>query len=102
VSAPAAKRRLSRPVREAVVEPRRGASSDIDNLAGDRALMQAWELGHEGGWTDAVMDEAERLMPTLLRHGYAAVDEEACTWWFTEQGIARAEELETVLPPATA
>jgi hypothetical protein len=61
----------------------------------DAALMVAWELGIGGaGWTGAVMDEVERLLPTLLQAGYAATDEEAATWWFTDKGVARAEQLE--------
>jgi len=50
-------------------------------------------MGDEG-WSDAVMDEAERLLPTLVKAGYVSVDEEAATWRFTPEGVARAEELE--------
>jgi DNA-binding IclR family transcriptional regulator len=46
------------------------------------------------GWTDAVMAEAERLIPTLLDAGYVSVDDEAATWRFTPQGVARAEDLD--------
>jgi hypothetical protein len=61
----------------------------------DTALMRAYNLGmDDAGWTDAVMDEAEELLPTLLEAGYAASDDEAGTWWFTAEGVARAEELE--------
>jgi hypothetical protein len=63
----------------------------------DAALIQAWELGmDEAGWTDAVMDEAERLLPILIQAGYAATDAEKWTWWFTDKGVARAEELERI------
>jgi hypothetical protein len=61
----------------------------------DEALMRAWELGMDAeGWTGAVMDEAEELLPPLLDAGYAAVDDEVGTWWFTPEGVARAGELE--------
>ena len=57
--------------------------------------MRAWNLGMDDeGWTDAVMEEAERLIPTLLKAGYISVDDEAATWRFTPKGVARAEELE--------
>jgi hypothetical protein len=36
----------------------------------------------DAGWTDEVMDEAERLVPTLVAAGYAARDDEANTWRF--------------------
>jgi len=48
----------------------------------------------DAGWTDAVMDEAEELIPTLLEAGYVSVDDQARTWAFTKEGVARAEELE--------
>jgi len=55
--------------------------------------MRAWGLGlDEGGWTDGVMDEAERLLPALLAAGYAEVD--GNTWSFSAAGVARAEALE--------
>lgn len=58
--------------------------------------MRAWELGmDEEGLTDAVMDEGELLLPALLDAGYVVADDEAGTWWFTPEGVARAEELET-------
>jgi hypothetical protein len=44
------------------------------------------------GWTDAVLDEAERLLPTLVDAGYA--EAEGLTWKFTPQGVARAMELQ--------
>ena len=63
----------------------------------DAALMCAWGLGMDGGgWSDSVMGEAERLLPDLLRAGYAATDDDADTWWFTPKGVARAEQLETM------
>jgi hypothetical protein len=62
----------------------------------DVTLMRAWGLGMDGaGWSDSVMDEAERLLPELLSAGYAATDVDADTWWFTPKGVARAEQLET-------
>jgi hypothetical protein len=61
----------------------------------DTALMRAWNLGmDEAGWSEAVMDEAERLLPTLLDAGYVGIDDNAGTWWFTKEGIARAEAIE--------
>jgi hypothetical protein len=39
------------------------------------------------------MTEAEELLPALLEAGYAAVDDEAGTWWFTPEGVARAAGL---------
>ena len=42
----------------------------------DLTLIQAFNLGMgEEGWTDQVMDEAERLLPTLIAAGY--LDDEA-------------------------
>jgi hypothetical protein len=65
----------------------------------DEALLRAWNLGmDEAGWTDEVTEEAGTLLPTLLAAGYAAIEEQAWTWWFTEKGIARAEELESSPP----
>ena len=59
----------------------------------DEALTEAWNLGmDEAGWTDAVMERAEELLPTLLAAGYAAAD--SGTWRFTPEGVAKAEELE--------
>jgi DNA-binding IclR family transcriptional regulator len=43
---------------------------------------------------DAAMDEAERLLPTLLAAGYVTVDDGSGTWAFTTTGVARAEALE--------
>lgn len=61
----------------------------------DEALMRAWNLGmDEAGWTDAVMEEAERLLPILVAAGYAATDDVAGTWWFSNEGVERAEEIE--------
>jgi hypothetical protein len=61
----------------------------------DDALSRAWNLGmDEAGWTDAVTEEAGTLLPTLLAAGYAALDQTAWNWWFTEKAIARAKELE--------
>jgi hypothetical protein len=36
----------------------------------------------EAGWTDKVMDEAERLLPILVDAGYAATDDAEWTWRF--------------------
>jgi hypothetical protein len=64
----------------------------------DEALRRAWNLGlDEAGWTAAVTEEAGTLLPTLLAAGYAAIDDAAWNWWFTEKAIARAAELE--IPP---
>jgi hypothetical protein len=61
----------------------------------DEALRRAYNLGmDEAGWTDAVMEEAEALLPILLAAGYAATDSEGWKWWFTEKGVDRAKELE--------
>lgn len=49
----------------------------------DEALLQAWNLGIDTGWTDAVIDEAERLLPTLIAAGYADADEKRGRWRFT-------------------
>jgi hypothetical protein len=40
------------------------------------------------------MEEAERLLPILVEAGYAATNDVAETWWFTEKGVARAEAIE--------
>jgi hypothetical protein len=65
----------------------------------DEALMRAWTLGlDEEGWTDKVIDEAERLLPILVDAGYAATDDDASTWRFTPEGVARAKELEDGQP----
>jgi hypothetical protein len=59
----------------------------------DAALMEAWSLGEdEGGWSDAVMAAAERLLPTLIDAGY--VQTSGNTWNFTPAGVARAMELQ--------
>jgi hypothetical protein len=52
----------------------------------------------EAGWTDKVMDEAERLLPILVDAGYAATDDAEWTWRFTPEGVARAEEIEDGQP----
>jgi hypothetical protein len=60
----------------------------------DEALIRAFNLGmDDAGWTEEVMDEAERLLPTLVAAGYAARDDEANTWWFTKKGVARHNEI---------
>jgi hypothetical protein len=47
----------------------------------DLALHRVWVLGtDDAGWTDEVMDEAERLIPTLVAAGYVATDEAGGTW----------------------
>jgi hypothetical protein len=58
----------------------------------DTALTRAFDLGMEGGWTDEVMEEAERLLPTLIAAGYARRD--GYTWAFTPEGVARMAEIE--------
>ena len=59
----------------------------------DTTLLRASGLGlDEAGWTDAVMDEAEELLPALVEAGYAERDE--WTWKFTPKGIARIDELQ--------
>jgi hypothetical protein len=61
--------------------------------------MRAWNLVlDKEGWTDKVMDEAERLLPTLLDAGCAATDDDGSTWRFTREGVARATELEDGQP----
>jgi hypothetical protein len=58
----------------------------------DAALIAAWSLGEgEEGWSDAVMDEAERLLPMLIEAGYAEAT--GNIWNFTPAGLARAMEL---------
>jgi hypothetical protein len=65
----------------------------------DAALMRAWELGmDDAGWTDEEMTEADSLLPVLLEAGYADADDH--TWWFTPQGVRRAEEIEDSAEPA--
>jgi hypothetical protein len=60
----------------------------------DEALVRAYDLGmDDAGWTEEVMDEAELLLPTLVTAGYAARDDEANTWWFTQKGVARHNEI---------
>jgi hypothetical protein len=56
----------------------------------DDALIRAWNLcdDHDDGWSDAVMAEAERLLPILIDAGYAKTKD--ATWNFTPKGIARA------------
>src|SRR6476619_5218465 len=64
----------------------------------DTALMRAYGLGmDEAGWTDEVLEEADKLLPTLVAAGYAAVDDETSTsytWRFTDEGVARIREIE--------
>jgi hypothetical protein len=63
----------------------------------DEALLQAYQLGMDDeGWTDAVMDEAELLLPILLKAGYASVD--PYKWSFTPAGVARHTELTEARP----
>lgn len=63
----------------------------------DDALMEAWNLGmDDAGWSDAVMDEAERLLPILVQAGYA--ETKGSTWNFTPKGVARAMELQSADP----
>jgi hypothetical protein len=68
----------------------RGYGAGMD---ADAALIEAWNLGEgEDGWSDAVMAEAERLLPILVEAGYATT--EANKWNFTPKGVERAIELE--------
>jgi hypothetical protein len=76
----------------AVVSP--SSKPKISMMDVDSALTQAWDLGmEEAGSNDAVIEEAERLLPALLSAGYAAAGDDADTWWFTREGVARAEQL---------
>jgi hypothetical protein len=69
---------------------RRSYSPNVD---ADAALMQAWKLGEgDDGWSDAVIEEAERLLPTLIEAGCAETKD--ATWNFTAKGVARAMELD--------
>ncbi len=55
--------------------------------------MEAYGLGmDDAGWTEAVMNRAAELLPTLVAAGYAS--EDADTWRFTPEGVARIDELE--------
>lgn len=59
----------------------------------DEVLLRAWTIDdEEEGWTDAVMEEVERLLPILVRAGYAEAD--GYKWTFTDAGMQRASELE--------
>jgi hypothetical protein len=60
----------------------------IQSVDADSALIRAWELGmDEDGWTDAVMEKAELLLPILLEAGYAATDDDLNSWSFTAEGV---------------
>jgi hypothetical protein len=63
----------------------------------DDALRHAWPLGMGAdGWTDAVEDEAETYLPTLIRAGYVETGTfpNGVAWWsFSRSGVARAETL---------
>lgn len=62
-------------------------------MTADEALVEAFQLGmDEAGWTDAVMDRAAELLPTLVAAGYAV--DNGDTWHFSAAGVARMEELE--------
>jgi len=60
----------------------------------DEALLKAWLLGEdEDGWSDAVKEMAEQLLPTLIAAGYVwATDGK---WNFTPEGVKRAMELDS-------
>lgn len=63
----------------------------------DEALIEAWNLGDgEEGWSEAVMEAAEHLLPILVAAGYAEAKD--ATWNFTSKGVARAMELEQAKP----
>jgi hypothetical protein len=67
----------------------------------DSALIRAWELGmDEDGWTDAVMEKAELLLPILLEAGYAATDDDLNSWSFTAEGVERADQIERSKDPS--
>ena len=56
----------------------------------DNALLLVSELA-DHDHTDAVADEFERLLPTLIEAGYVEADD--YTWRLTPEGVARAELL---------
>ena len=59
----------------------------------DEALIAAWRLGEgDDGWSDAVMAEAELLLPILIDAGYAETRDNS--WNFTAKGVERAMELD--------
>jgi hypothetical protein len=76
------------------MSPERNYPASMD---ADAALLQAYDLGmDEAGWTEEVMEEAEKLLPALVAAGYAAVNDETSTsytWRFTPAGVARIREL---------
>jgi hypothetical protein len=59
-------------------------------MTADEALLRSWNLG-DAGWTPAVEDEVERLLPILIEAGYASTYH--ATWRYTPEGVARYEEL---------
>jgi hypothetical protein len=66
-------------------------------MTADEALLRSWELGMgDDGWTEAVMDEADQLLPILVEAGYVEVDEANNTWAYTDAGVARYDELTVV------
>ena len=76
-------------------------ASRIVLMDADTALLRVWNLGEaEGGRSDALTAEAERLLPILLKADYAKQlsAEEAriagTDWTFTQKGALRAMELE--------
>jgi hypothetical protein len=65
--------------------------------AADEALLRSFELGmDDDGWTDAVMEEVDGLLPVLIEAGYARIDStsgELYTWSYTTEGVARYDQL---------
>jgi hypothetical protein len=62
----------------------------MEAMDSDKALIRAWDLALEND-TEAVEDEFERLLPTLIEAGYAEADE--YVWHFTPKGVERANLL---------
>ena len=89
-------RAIVEPAGEAIVCPsgrKDTPAVTVRSMDADAALVRTWNLGEgEYGWSDAVMDEAERLLPILIEAGYA--ETKGNTWNFTAMGVARAVELE--------
>jgi hypothetical protein len=66
--------------------------ASLPRVTPDEALIEAYDLGvDEAGYTDAMMDRAEQLLPVLIDAGYAATDDARSRWWFTDAGIARVD-----------
>jgi hypothetical protein len=66
----------------------------------DTNLLRVWELGLEN-ITDAVEAEFATLLPSLIVAGYVSEepwgDDSGWTLWrFTEKGVERVEQLESI------